>query len=150
LIDHKGRASDDPNTLLGNPKGSILPLGGADRGHKGYGLFFMAYALAAGLSGFGTPSSPRGLSSAVFLQLIDPARFAGRAAFERELDAIIEACHASPAAPGGEPVRVPGERAMKTYRDSEANGVALFPTVLKALAPWAEKLKVPMPSAIVG
>ncbi|MBM3509264.1 MAG: Ldh family oxidoreductase [Alphaproteobacteria bacterium] len=150
LIDHEGRASDDPKALLGQPKGSILPLGGADRGHKGYGLFFMVYALAAGLSGFGTPASPRGFASAVFLQLIDPARFAGRAAFEREIDVIVEACHASPAAPGGEPVRVPGERAMKTYRDSEANGVALFPTVLKTLKPWAEKLKVAIPAPISG
>ena len=75
LLDHEGNPSDDPQALLGEPRGSILPLGGAERGHKGYGLQFMVYALSAALGGFGIPDSPRGYSSAVFLQVINPEIF---------------------------------------------------------------------------
>ena len=148
LLDHHGHPSDDPQALLGDPRGSIQPLGGADRGHKGYGLAFMVYALSAALSGFGMPASPRGYSSAVFVQVIDPEAFAGRQAFERELGILIDACHASPPAPGFDGVLVPGERAMAALRDAEENGVALFPTVLETLTPWAERLGVKLPEPL--
>ncbi|MDA0261534.1 MAG: Ldh family oxidoreductase [Proteobacteria bacterium] len=145
LLDHEGHPSDDPQTLLGEPRGSILPLGGADRGHKGDGLQFMVYALSAALGGFGVPASPRGYSSAVFLQLIDPEAFAGTEAFNRELAILIDACHASPPAPGFDEVLVPGERAMASLHAAERDGVALFPTVLQTLTPWAARLGVALP-----
>ena len=97
LVDKDGNPTTDPN-LYGNGA-VILPLGGAE-GHKGYGLAFMVYALSAGLGGFGQPPSPRGYSSAVFLQVIDPEAFSGRDAFNRELAILIDACHGSPPAPG--------------------------------------------------
>ena len=108
----------------------------------------MVYALSAGLSGFGEPASPKGYGSAVFLQLIDPEAFAGRGAFEHELGLMVDACHASPPAPGFEEVLVPGERAMAALRDARDNGVALFPTVLERLAPWAERLGVALPEPL--
>lgn len=145
LLDSEGDPTDDPNALIDQPTGTILPLGGADRGHKGYGLEFMVYALSAALGGFGLPDSPGGYSSAVFLQMIDPAAFAGREAFDREMRILIDACHASPPAPGYDRVRVPGERAIERFRDAENNGVALFHTVLQTLAPWAERLGVALP-----
>ena len=148
LLDHDGHPSDDPQALFGEPPGSILPLGGTDRGHKGYGLAFMVYALSAALSGFGEPASPKGYGSAVFLQLVDPEGFAGRSAFEHELGLLVDACHASPPAPGFEEVLVPGERAMAALRDARDNGVALFPTVLDSLAPWAERLGVALPEPL--
>lgn len=146
LLDHEGNASDDPQVLLGEPRGSILPLGGADRGHKGYGLQFMVYALSAALGGFGTPESPRGYSSAVFLQLIDPDAFAGADTFNRELGILIDACHACPPAPGFVEVVVPGERAMASLHAAERDGVQLFPTVMQTLTPWAERLGVDLPA----
>ena len=148
LLDHAGNASDDPAALLEEPRGSILPVGGADRGHKGYGLAFMVYALSAGLSGFGQPSSPRGYSSAVFLQVIDPEAFSGRDTFNHELGVVIDACHASPPARGFESVLVPGERAMAAFHDANDNGVALFPTVLETLSPWADRLGVALPDPL--
>ena len=122
LLDHEGNPSDDPQALLGEPRGSILPLGG-----------------------FGIPDSPRGYSSAVFLQVINPEAFAGSDAFNRELAILIDACHASPPAPGFDEVLVPGERAMASLHAAERDGVHLFPTVLQTLTPWAERLGVDLP-----
>ena len=82
------------------------------------------------------------------MQLIDPEGFAGRSAFEHELGLLVEACHASPPAPGFEEVLVPGERAMAALRDAQDKGVALFPTVLDSLAPWAERLGVALPQPL--
>ena len=147
LLDHEGNLSDDPQALLAEPSGSILPLGGADRGHKGYGLQFTVYALSAALGGFGVPNSPRGYSSAVFLQMINPDAFAGTDAFHRELAILIDACHSSPPAPGFDEVLVPGERAMASLHAAVREGVQLFPTVLKTLSPWAERLGVELPEA---
>src|SRR2546426_526619 len=37
-IDAAGRETDDPAALYADPPGTILPIGGAGYGHKGYGL----------------------------------------------------------------------------------------------------------------
>ena len=37
-VDADGRPTDDPAVINTNPPGAILPIGGLDHGHKGYGL----------------------------------------------------------------------------------------------------------------
>jgi hypothetical protein len=37
---------------------------------------------------------------------------------------------------------------MKRYREQMANGVALFPTIMPSLQPWAERLGVIAPRPI--
>ena len=44
-------------------------------------------------------------------------------------------------------VRLPGERGLHRYREQLAHGVALYPTIMPALAEWAERYDVPMPVA---
>jgi hypothetical protein len=39
---------------------------------------------------------------------------------------------------------------MGRLREQRANGVALYPTILPAIQPWAEKLGVPQPGPIAG
>ena len=48
-----GNATDDPAVLFNEPKGTLLPLGGLDAGHKGYALALLVEALTGGLAGFG-------------------------------------------------------------------------------------------------
>jgi L-lactate dehydrogenase len=45
-------------------------------------------------------------------------------------------------------VRLPGERGLQRFREQTAHGVALYPTIMPALAVWAEKYGVPLPAAI--
>jgi hypothetical protein len=52
-MDGHGQASTDPAVLFQEPKGTILPLGGMDSGHKGYGLSLMVEAFTGGLAGHG-------------------------------------------------------------------------------------------------
>ena len=146
LIDGHGRPSDDPAVLFNEPKGTILPLGGLDSGHKGYGLSLLVEALTGGLAGHGRADPREGWGATVFLQVLDPEAFAGRAAFERQLGEVARQCRASRPVDPARPVRLPGERGFRLAREQAQEGIALHPGILPALAPWAEKYGVEMPA----
>lgn len=145
VIDAAGRATDDPGVVFAEPKGALLPLGGLDAGYKGFGLALMIEALTAGLAGFGRADPAEGWGATVFVQAIDPAAFGGLADFQRQMDSMVAASHASKPRPGVDRVRVPGEAGMRRLREQRALGVALYPSILPALLPWSAKLGVAPP-----
>ena len=145
LLDGQGQPSKDPNVLFANPKGTILPLGGVDSGHKGYGLTLAVEALTGGLAGLGRADAPEGWGATVFVQIIDPAAFAGLDAFKRQTDAVTAQCRASRPAKAGVAVKTPGQRGLELAQTQKAQGVALYPSILPALVPWAQKLGVALP-----
>ena len=145
LLDNQGQPTRDPAALFTDPPGTILPLGGLDSGHKGYALGLLVEALTAGLGGFGRADPSEGWGAAVFLQVLDPAAFGGTGAFTRQTGWLADAARAVPPVPGGPPVRLPGGRGLERKRAAEADGVRLYPTILPALAPWAERLGVAAP-----
>jgi L-lactate dehydrogenase len=148
VLDKDGNATDDPGALYGEPKGALLPLGGLDAGYKGFGLALLIEALTAGLAGFGRADPAEGWGGTAFVQVLDPQAFGGLGEFRRQMDHMVAVSHASKPRPGVERVRVPGEAGMRRLREQRAAGVALYPTILPALATWAEKFGVPMPQAI--
>jgi xanthine dehydrogenase molybdopterin-binding subunit B len=72
----------------------------------------------------------------------------GNLAVERVMDALADAAHNSKPRPGVDRVRLPGERGLQRYREQTAHGVALYPTIMPALAAWADKYGVFVPVAI--
>ena len=148
VMDADGKPSDDPAALFAERRGTILPLGGIDSGHKGFGLALAVEGLTQGLSGFGRADPKEGWGASVYLQVIDPAAFGGLDAYTRQMDHLIGACHASRVPPNYPPIRMPGERGLAFQRDCEAHGVPLHPSIMPALRVWAERLSkgdVPMP-----
>jgi L-lactate dehydrogenase len=148
LIDAEGNATADPRVLVGEAKGALLPLGGLDAGHKGFALGILVDALSGGLAGYGRVDPPAGWGATVFVQVIDPEAFGGLAAFKRQMDHLTDSARKSKPRPGVDRVRLPGERGLKLLREQTANGVALYPTIMPALAQWASKLGVTLPDAI--
>jgi L-lactate dehydrogenase len=148
LIDGHGQPSDDPAVLFREPKGTILPLGGLDSGHKGYGLSLTVEALTGGLAGFGRADPKQGWGATVFLQILDPAAFAGTGDFVRQMDEVARQCRASRPARPGQPVRLPGEKGHALMQQQREQGVTLHPGIMDALGPWADKLKVAVPPAL--
>lgn len=144
-LDKEGRETDDPKAVIGGG-GSLLPVGGLDHGHKGYALGLFVEALTQGFGGFGRADSPKGATSSVFVQVIDPDAFAGRAAFARQTSWLVDACRENPTRPGVERVRIPGENAMKRRRAAMEAGVDLSPHIVAALEPYAERFQVAMPA----
>ena len=147
-IDAEGNATDDPAALWKEPKGALLPLGGLDAGHKGFGLGLMIEALTAGLSGHGRADAQESWGATVFVQVLDPEAFAGLDAFRRQMDHMAAMAHDNPPRPGVGRVRLPGEGGMRHYREQQADGVVLYPAIMPALQPWAEKLGVAVPAEI--
>ena len=146
LQDAQGEPTADPAVLFSEPKGTLLPLGGLEAGHKGYALALLVEALSAGLTGFGRADPPEGWGATVFVQVLDPEAFGGRDAFLRQTSWLADACHAATPRPGGPSVRLPGERGLKLMREQREHGVELHASILPALQPWAAKLGVAMPS----
>ena len=148
LIDHEGRATSDPGALFADPPGALLPLGGLDAGHKGFGLGLLIEAMTGALGGHGRADPAEGWGASVFIQVLDPEAFGGLAAFKRQMDHLADAAHASRPRLEGESVRLPGERGLQRYRDAMANGVALYPAILPTLQTWADKYGVAPPQRL--
>lgn len=147
LLDAGGNASDDPAVLFADPPGSILPLGGLDAGHKGYGLALLNEALTGGLAGHGRADAKEGWGATVFVQAFDPEAFGGIEAFVRQAEFIAAQCRHNPPRPGVDAVRLPGERALARRREQLASGVLLHESILPALEPWAQRLQVALPTS---
>ena len=148
VMDGHGQSSTDPAVLFQEPKGTILPLGGLDSGHKGYGLSLMVEALTGGLAGHGRADPLEGWGATVFLQIIDPNAFAGKGAYERQMDQVVANCHNSKPAKPEQQVRTPGERGLQHKAESLLKGLTLYPSIMPMLLPWASKLNVKAPQAI--
>ena len=144
--DHVGNPTDDPAVLFNEPKGTLLPTGGLDAGHKGFALALLIEALTAGLSGHGRADPPEGWGATVFVMVIDPANFGGRDSFRRQMDWMVDACHDAKPRPGGDPVRLPGERGLSSFRRQQVEGVELYPGIVESLQPWAQKFALQFPN----
>lgn len=142
-----GEPTDDPREVT-ERGGSMMPLGGALKGHKGYGLGLMVELLGQGLSGRGRANTPAGpLAQSAWLQVIDPGAFAGLAAFTEQSDHLAEACRSNPPAAGnGGPVRVPGDAAAAKRRRALAEGVPVADALWQRLAAMAEAGRVAVPA----
>jgi L-lactate dehydrogenase len=146
-MDAQGQPSDDPNAVVSGG-GSLLPVGGFDHGHKGYGMALLVEALTQGLSGQGRVDQPKGTPVNIFLQVTDPGAFAGLDAFTRQSQWLVDACHANKPLPGRPPVRLPGEHAMVRQRQAIAEGVVLTAGVMDALRPAALAAGLVVPQAL--
>lgn len=147
VMDGHGHSSDDPAVLFQKPPGTILPLGGLDSGHKGYGLSLMVEALTGGLAGQGRADPPEGWGATVFLQILDPQAFGGLKAFQRQMDHVSAQCRGSRPSPSGTAVRLPGERGLGHKAVATTAGLALHPSIMPMLQPWAEKWQIASPTA---
>ncbi|HEX3917675.1 MAG TPA: Ldh family oxidoreductase [Caulobacteraceae bacterium] len=149
-IDAAGRPTDDPNALIADPPGALLPTGGLDHGQKGYALALMIEALTQGLSGHGRADHETQWGASVFVQVFDPALFGGAEAFIRQTGHIADLCRAAAPLDPASPVRLPGQSALSRQREAEAHGIVLHSGVLEALAPAAARYGVVLPQDANG
>ena len=147
MLDAKGNPSHDPGVLSEDPPGTILPLGGMEAGHKGFGLALAVEALTGGLSGHGRADPPDGWGATVFMTLYDPSAFGGSADFMRQMDWIGDACRNNPPRPGVDAVRMPGDRGMALKAQQEASGIVLHPTIAPMLRECAATYGMVFPEA---
>ncbi len=147
LLDAAGDPTTDARALYASPPGALLPLGG-EAGYKGFGLALVVEALAGALSPAGTtrPGAPGG-GNALFVMALDPERFAGRAAFRRELAELARHVQAPPVHAEGGEVLLPGEPERRARRDRGA-GVPLDDGTWAQLEEAAREAVVSLPGKV--
>ncbi|WP_150522747.1 Ldh family oxidoreductase [Roseibium sediminis] len=148
MLDADGKATTDPSVVNQTPRGSILPVGGKDHGHKGFAMGLMVEMLTQALSGHGRANAPVRWGGNVFLQIICPDAFAGREDFLCQVDTLNTACRSCSPVPGGDAVRIPGDRAYDALSNSQKEGVRLPDEVWARVTAAAAKFDLPLPEPI--
>lgn len=139
LLDHPviqtntGELTRDPEAFFTNPPGSILPLGGLEFGHKGFGLGIMVEALTAGLGGFGRRDGVSQWGAAVCVLTLDPTFFGGMDAFRAEMDHFVHRCLNSRPRETDHPVRMPGHAGIARRTQYLQEGIPLPEDVIESV-----------------
>jgi uncharacterized oxidoreductase len=146
LLDPEGRPTTDPGVLYRQPRGSILPLGGA-QAYKGFGLGLLLDMFAGGFSG-GPCSRPEvapRTANAVFFLALDPAAFAGIDHFREEVTTLAANVRACPTVPGAS-TQLPGDPERRERARRLAEGIPLDEGTWGQLSQTAARLGVTLPA----
>lgn len=146
LLDSEGRPTNDPNTLYGNPPGTILPMGGA-QAYKGFGLGLMVEIFAGALSGGVTirevPINQNG--NCVFMMALDPDHLGGAEHFALEVKQLVQFVRGCARIEGVEEIQLPGDPERRTLRERGRNGIPLDEGNWAQLTQLAQRLGVAAP-----
>ena len=123
LLTSEGVPSNDPLEVR-DKSGTVLPIGGMEYGHKGYGLALGIEALSQGLSGFGRVDNPKSMNLSTFIQIIDPEFFSGLDEFKKQMSHTVSKAKANKPIPG-KTIYIPGERALTKRQEALKNGIFL-------------------------
>ncbi len=144
LLDEKGRPTDDPAALAA---GMLLPVGGADHGHKGSGLLLWSEMFAACLGGWGRlDRTGDDDANSVYLAVHDPEAFGGEDLVRRQASRVVELYEGLRPRSDAETPRVPGHRALALRREAIWQGLSLPERVHAALRRCAHDWGVLWPS----
>ena len=141
LLNSMGEPTNDPNDLYGDPPGSILPLGGAAAGHKGYALNVALELIGGILTGSGYAGKDRRIRNGVLLIVIDVEQFLPLDEFFEESEKFVAHVKSSPPAEGFDEILMPGEIETRAARQ-RARGIAVEEETWRQIVEWGAKLGV--------
>jgi LDH2 family malate/lactate/ureidoglycolate dehydrogenase len=136
FLDSKGNLSTDPKVALDG--GSVLFIGGAHFGYKGYGMSLWSEAIAA-LAGGECNNPEAKTSQSASLTVIDLRAFAGQDYFYGEIERFKAHMLNNQVRPGFKKIRLPGERVANNLRESYDKGVPVEEGLLETLNVLAEQ-----------
>ncbi len=149
LIDHQGQPTTDPSVLYTEPRGSILPFGGA-QAYKGFALGLVVDLLCGGLSG-GACSHPAypmtGHGNAAVFVVFNPALFGGLDHFLKETDGLTAYVRSCPTAPGVERITLPGDPERLSKEKRLAEGIPIPEGTWELIKQTAQQLQVAIPES---
>ena len=114
LIDRAGKTTTEPGGFFDTPRSaSLLPLGGAADGHKGFLLSLIIEAFAGALAGAGMSrgNENEDQGNGLFVLAADPQALGMGPEFVRAMEEFVAGLEALPPAEGSTGVRLPGARA---------------------------------------
>lgn len=128
---------------------ALRPLGGADYGHKGYGLAMMVDLLCGPLQGnplgpelsnmFTELDRPRELGA--FFLVLDPARFAGGPLLAEAVARMAEAIAREPGSP-----LLPGDPELRCEQQRRLDGIPVDAAMAQQWRDWSKRLGLQPPT----
>ncbi|MCI0701056.1 MAG: Ldh family oxidoreductase [Planctomycetia bacterium] len=148
LIDHTGKPTTDPGVLYAEPRGNIVPFGGA-QAYKGFGLGLLLDLLCGGLSG-GPCSSPAfpiaGQGNAGVFVLFNPALFGGVDHFLKESDGLTSYVRSCPTCAGVPAITLPGDPERQAKEKRLVDGIPVPDGTWDLIAKSARELNLTLPA----
>jgi uncharacterized oxidoreductase len=142
IVDSQGRPSTNPADLYDPPlppeqiklAGAILPMGGPEKGYKGYGLGLAVEILGGALTGTGcsyqvTPGSTNG----VYINVVKIDQFVPLQEFKDRVDWLIRTIKNSPKAEGFSEILIPGEPEFREEEKRSRSGIMIPDMTWKTL-----------------
>ncbi|MDE0042113.1 MAG: Ldh family oxidoreductase [Candidatus Poribacteria bacterium] len=149
MIDSDGKPVTDPNDFLNRMDDTaVMPLGGFQFGHKGFGLGFMVDAIAGGLSWAGcTRAEPTRGGSGIVMIAIKIDDFIDLDVYLEEIEYMIEWVKSSARLPRVDEIYVPGEFEERSLERRTREGIPIEERTWNALVEKAKELGVRVPHA---
>lgn len=150
MIDSDGNAVTDPNVFRERPNDTaVMPLGGFQFGHKGFGLGVMIDAIAGGLSWAGcSQESPTRGASGIVMFAINISDFIDLEDYEQEIEYLVEWIKSSNRLPGVEEIYAPGEFEKKSREKRIKEGIPIEEPTWERLVEAANRYKVTIPTEL--
>lgn len=147
MIDSDGKPVTDPNHFRERTDDTaVMPLGGFQFGHKGFGLGFMVDAIAGGLSWAGcTRAEPTRGGSGIVMIAIKIDDFVDLEVYLREIEYMIEWVKSSARLPGVDEIYVPGEFEERNLERRTREGISIEEPTWNAIVEKAKELGVHVP-----
>ncbi len=137
IIDKDGNPSSNPEDYYNG--GAILPLGGDNAGHKGFGLGLAVEVLCGVLAGAGCAYMETKRGNGVFFEVIDVSKFMPVEKFKSEVTNLLKAIKSSKPRPGFKGVIIPGELEYLTERLRLKEGIQIPERTWEEIKRIAEK-----------
>src|SRR5262245_11670037 len=146
LLDAHGRSTTNPGVLYSEPRGTLLPLGGA-QAYKGFGLGLMLDVLAGGLSGgmCSQPGAVVGAGNAVMFIVLDVRRFGGVDHFLKEAGGLAGFVRECPRTKPNEPVQCPGDPELEILEKRKLSGITITDSLWDTFGELAVEAGVTIP-----
>jgi len=130
LIDRDGNATDDRAFWMANREERSCPWVAWILAIKAFALGLLVEALTNALGGHGRAAGESRWGASVFLQILDPDRFGGRASFLREMSFFARLCEETPVPSGNHPFACRGKLHSCVARSNWPTVSPLHPTIL--------------------
>ncbi len=148
MIDSQGNAITEPAAFRERTADTaVMPLGGFQFGHKGFGLAVMVDAIAGGLSWAGcSREQPTRGASGIMMFAIKIDSFINLAAYEEEIEALVKWVKSSMKLPGVDEIYVPGEFEERSRERRLKEGIPIEEATWQRLVEAAEHHDVTPPA----
>ena len=143
LVDSEGEPVTDAQRVRDDQTTAVPPLGGAQFGHKGFGLAFMVDAIAGGLTRAGCSKAPPNIGGNGFLAIVIKIDdFIPLDTYTQEIEGLVEWVKSSAKSPGVQEIYIPGEVEQRNRERMLRDGIFIEDTTWNEIAEMARSLDI--------